>query len=61
MDKKKSSTELSNSNDDSRGQCYAPVEGGHVNKAKKQHIPEGKSSPPGWKEVECGISCQFRK
>lgn len=37
MDKNKSTppTELSNPNDDSHGQCYAPVEGGVVNKKRR--------------------------
>lgn len=52
MDKNKHS-DLSNPNDDSHGQCYAPEEKGRVNISKKIHIPEGGEIPKGWVEVEC--------
>lgn len=61
MRKKKKSAALTNPNDDSPGQCYAPVEKGSVNKAKKKHIPEGKTQPRGWVMVQCDASCHLSK
>jgi hypothetical protein len=53
-------SQLSNPNDDSHGQCCAPIENGKVILEKKQHFEDGKEKPNGWKEVPCGIDCHSR-
>lgn len=50
-------SQLANPNDDSHGQCYAPVENGKVILEKKKHFKEGKEKPNGWQAVSCDHGC----
>lgn len=58
MKKSDISTNLTNPNDPSPGQCYAPVENGVANKQKKRHIPKGENQPLGWVQVSCDNHCR---
>ena len=61
MKDKGSVTSLGTPNDPSPGVCYAPVENGKPNKAKKEHIMEGVDPPKGWKQVQCTTDCYSKK
>ena len=63
MNKNKSGdpTGLGNPNDDSHGQCYAPIEHGQVNRSKKKHFANGKHYPSGWVKVPCDVRCNLKK
>lgn len=50
-------TRLGTPNDSSHGQCYAPVENGHIEESKKKHFKAGEDSPEGWVEIECSSAC----
>lgn len=58
MKAKKGTTVLHNPNDLSHGQCFAPVEKGHVNESKKKHIKARDDAPKGWVQVPCSKNCR---
>lgn len=62
MNKKiKKPTLLKNPNDDSQGQCYAPIVNGNVNEKRKKHFSVGESHPSAWVQVPCDPGCNFKK
>jgi hypothetical protein len=62
MNKKyKKPTLLKDPNDDSLGQCYAPVENGVPVRKKKKHFDVDQSHPSNWIHVDCDPSCDFKR
>lgn len=55
--KDNTNTRLTNPNDQSSGQCWAPVEKGTVNILKKKHYKVGEDPPRGWVQAPCSIEC----
>lgn len=50
-------TNLTNPNDVSPGQCYAPIIQGKPDKNKKKHFLVGEDPPRNWQQVPCDAAC----